>query len=65
VAEYQSSVLRCHSGDDGCDVCAFLDGSRDERVLLEVIRILDAEAAKQEKRFDMAIDKMVKYETYG
>ena len=49
TADYRSSVLRCNVEEDGCQVCEFLNGARDANTLLEVIRILDAQLAKEEK----------------
>ena len=57
--KYRSSAMQIDSCDD-CLVCRFVDGDRSEEVLLETIRILDANLAKSEHAFELLQQQLVK-----
>lgn len=46
--DYQSSVMTIYHDDhDECAVCLFLQGSRDESVMMSVIALLDRQLANR------------------
>lgn len=55
MKQYKSSVLRCHAGDDTCELCRFLDGEREEQTLLRVIDVLDAKLHEEEELASMLL----------
>jgi hypothetical protein len=57
---YESSVLRCEIGEDGCAICSFLAGKEDRDTMLEVIRVLDLRLAEEENILRGIMASMVK-----
>ena len=59
---YHSKSLNLDHGDDDCLLCRFVRGDRSPEVLLEVIRILDAQLAEFEtesrERYNKLLEKL-------
>ena len=49
MSDWKSSTLRFCSDEEDCKICRFVGGDRSEDVMLEVIRILDANLAAKEE----------------
>lgn len=58
--EYRSNMLNCHGDDGGCTICRFLNGDREEGVMMGVIEALDAALANSEASVRMMVDAVVR-----
>ena len=59
MTEYKSSVLTCHDMTaTDCAVCEFLNGDQGTEVMLEVIRVLDVNLAKNKESMITLFDSI-------